>query len=168
MLLWMATAWENTLLALTLQSSLTRKSTQFVMGTAASTVSFGKPLKKKWRKLKMSEDKNKWKEEIRAILKEELKAIQTPPSSEFGKASLALPEHVAMPRADKGHETVDEVADCPNCKPKLMAKFKPEILKEQREKIKSMTTPHRCDDCGDVYDRENEEDCPTCHGHKAH
>lgn len=117
----------------------------------------------------MTEEKTKWKEEIRAILKEELKAIQTPHGSEpvaFGKASLALPEHEAMPESARGHKTIDEVADCPNCKPKLLAKFRPELFKEFKEKIKSKELV-TCDGCGEIVEKSTEE-CPGCHGHKAH
>lgn len=73
------------------------------------------------------------------------------------------------------HEhSIDEVADCPNCKPKLIAKFKPEIekdlrpviLKEVKEKLKSKELV-TCDGCGEIVEKESLE-CPNCKGKHAH
>lgn len=72
-------------------------------------------------------------------------------------------EHVAMPESARGHKTIDEVADCPTCKAKLIEKFKPEIIQAEKARIKSLKYPVRCDACGEVYDREEKQDCPTCH-----
>ncbi len=74
--------------------------------------------------------------------------------------------HVAMPDSAKGHKTIDEVADCPTCKAKLIEKFKPEILKEVKEKLKSKELV-TCDGCGEIIEKQR-EDCPSCHGTHAH
>lgn len=82
--------------------------------------------------------------------------------------TLAAVKPPEPPKIDVGklgqHQTIEEVADCPTCKAKLIEKYRPEILKEQREKLKSMKHPVLCEDCGDVVDKEKERDCPTCHG----
>lgn len=78
-------------------------------------------------------------------------------------------------QATQGHKTIDEVADCPNCRPKLIEKFKPDIEKELRpiiekelkEKHKSIKEPVVCDGCGEVVEK-TEKECPSCHGRKAH
>lgn len=76
------------------------------------------------------------------------------------------PEHVAMPESAKGHKTIEEVADCPTCKAKLIEKFRPEILKEVKEKLKSKELVV-CTDCGEIVEK-TERECPTCHGTHAH
>lgn len=88
--------------------------------------------------------------------------------------TLTPPEHTAMPQAQIGHKTVDEVADCPNCRPKLIEKLRPEIEKELRpaiareikEKLKSKELL-TCDGCGEIVEKTSES-CPTCHGTHAH
>ena len=98
--------------------------------------------------------------------------------NELKAAKAAVPseihEHAAMPESAKGHRTIDEVADCPNCKPKLIEKFRPQIEKELRPallkefsaklKSKDLVT---CDDCGEIVEK-TETECPSCHGRKAH
>lgn len=90
--------------------------------------------------------------------------------SELKAAKAAVepekPEHSAMPDSAKGHKTIDEVAECPTCKQKLLEKFRPEILKEVKEKLKSKELV-TCNDCGEILEKTREE-CPTCHGTHAH
>ena len=86
--------------------------------------------------------------------------------AQLSKTSTPEHEHVAMPESARGHKTIDEVVDCPNCKPKLLAKFRPEILKEFKEKLKSKEIV-TCDGCGEFVEK-TESECPSCHGHKAH
>ncbi len=87
------------------------------------------------------------------------------------KAAKAVVEpekdvHVVMPESAKGHKTIEEVADCPTCKAKLIEKFRPEILKEVKEKLKSKELV-TCTDCGEIVEK-TERECPTCHGTHAH
>lgn len=63
-----------------------------------------------------------------------------------------------------GHKNLDELADCPNCKPKLLEKFKPDILKAERDKRLKMKQPKLCEDCGEIVDYDKEKNCPTCKG----
>jgi uncharacterized protein with PIN domain len=111
------------------------------------------------RNVKMSEKK------LSDILREELQKANDRITA-LEKNLLTTSTHEAMPESAKGHKTIDEVADCPNCKPKLIEKLKPEILKAERERIKGLKRPERCDDCGEVYEREERDTCPTCG--KAH
>ena len=82
------------------------------------------------------------------------------------RAAIEPAEHVSMPDSAKGHKTIDEVADCPTCKAKLIEKFRPEILKDVKEKLKSKDLVV-CDDCGEIIEKER-ENCPTCNGKHAH
>ena len=89
-------------------------------------------------------------------------------------STTSTPEHPAMPEAQRGHKTIDEVAECPTCKAKLIEKFKPDIekdlridlLKEFKEKFKNKTLV-TCDGCGEIVNKSDIE-CPTCHGKHAH
>ena len=88
---------------------------------------------------------------------------------EIKSSKTSTHEHAAMPQAQQGHKTIDEVAACPTCKPKLLEMLKPDVekivLQTQREKHKSMKHARLCTDCGEVLDGEKEENCPNCHGH---
>lgn len=101
------------------------------------------------------------------LLMRELEKIQKQLDEIRKSSTTSTPEHAGMPESAKGHKTTEEVADCPNCRPVLIEKLRPQILKEQREKIKSMNRPNRCDDCGEVYDKNTERECPSCHGTKG-
>jgi uncharacterized protein with PIN domain len=74
-------------------------------------------------------------------------------------------EHTAMPDSAKGHKTIEEVADCPTCKQKLLDKYRPELYKEFAQKLKSKELV-TCEGCGEIV-RKTEPECPTCHGTKA-
>lgn len=58
--------------------------------------------------------------------------------------------------------------DCPECQKAyekdVIVKATPKILEEQRTKRKRMKKPALCEDCGEVIDKEETEECPTCHG----
>lgn len=95
-------------------------------------------------------------------LKKELETLKKPKP----ETSTPESEHVAMPDSAKGHKTIDEVADCPNCKPKLLEKLRPELFKEFKEKLKSHELV-TCDGCGEIVGKE-EKECPGCHGTRAH
>jgi hypothetical protein len=81
-------------------------------------------------------------------------------------ASLENPSTTSteVPR-EPGHKDVTEAIDnCPHCKAKAKEKLAPEILREQREKQKSMKDPKLCEDCGEILDGERNETCPNCRG----
>ena len=65
----------------------------------------------------------------------------------------------------KGHKSVEDVADCPTCHQKLLGRFRPELYKEFKEKIKSKELV-TCLDCGEIVDVK-ESNCPTCKGTRA-
>ena len=73
--------------------------------------------------------------------------------------------HQAMPEAQRGHKTIEEVADCPTCKQKLIDKYRPELFKEFNAKIKSKELV-TCLDCGELVNVK-EPNCPTCKGTRA-
>ncbi len=68
------------------------------------------------------------------------------------------------------HQNIEEVAECPTCKAKLIEKFRPEIekdlLKSVKEKLKSKDLV-TCIGCGEIVSKE-EKECPSCHGKYAH
>ena len=102
----------------------------------------------------------KYEDKVLNLLKKLVEqATPKPPNTESS-------EHVSMPDSAKGHKTIDEVAECPTCKTKLIEKFRPEILKEVKEKLKSKELV-TCDGCGEIIEKTR-EDCPTCHGTHAH
>ena len=74
-------------------------------------------------------------------------------------------EHTAMPDSARGHKTIEEVADCPQCKQKLIDKYRPELFKEFNTKIKSKELV-TCLDCGELVNVK-EPNCPTCKGTRA-
>lgn len=83
--------------------------------------------------------------------------------------STASPTNSKTTETPKVHEhTLTDVFDCPDCGDKYLAEAKkrlaPKILEEQRNKIKSMKHPALCEDCGEIVDTEENEECPTCHG----
>ena len=102
------------------------------------------------------------------ILLEKLEAFRKEMIAEIKSSKTSTPEHehVAMPESAKGHKTIDEVADCPNCRPRLIEKLRPEIEKELKEKHKSLKEPTICKGCGEIVEKTAEE-CPSCHGRKA-
>ena len=104
------------------------------------------------------------------------KRLLTTSTVEFGKASSALPEH----EAKRNHSTIEEIESCPNCAEKfklkeyndkkkavLEAELRQAILKAERERIKSLREPVRCDGCGEIVEK-TEPECPSCHGTHAH
>lgn len=101
-------------------------------------------------------------------MKEELKLLQA------SRPSFEKHEHEAMPESARGHKTIEEVAECPNCKPKVMAKLRPEIeaelrpalMKEVSAKLKSKDLV-TCNGCGEFVNKSDPE-CPNCHGKTAH
>jgi rubrerythrin len=106
------------------------------------------------------------REEDRKLRKDLELALQKISNLEKQSSMTSTHEHTAMPESAKGHKTVDEVADCPTCRPKLKAKFKPELFKEFQQAIKNKEVV-TCDGCGELVDR-NERECPSCHGTAAH
>lgn len=94
-------------------------------------------------KKKMSQENEKWKEDIRNIVREEmknaLKPIQSPPSSE------------KQPEAPHGHATVAEQMLCKDCNP-------PDTYKKAHLELMGLK---ECQDCGHI-DRKGEEYCENC------
>jgi hypothetical protein len=62
--------------------------------------------------------------------------------------------------------TPKEMFDCPTCGPAYLPeaekRLRPKFEQEQREKIKAMSDPNWCPDCGEIYDGNKEDDCPNC------
>lgn len=58
--------------------------------------------------------------------------------------------------------------DCPECQKEynksIIDNLKPQILAEQREIHKKMHSPQLCEECGEIYEGEERENCPTCKG----
>ena len=53
---------------------------------------------------------------------------------------------------------------CPDCQKAYDAEVTAKALSAQTEKIKNMYYPEVCEDCGEVFDAEKKDECPTCHG----
>src|SRR3972149_9944313 len=71
----------------------------------------------------------------------------------------------------KSHGTLKEIEACPTCSEKFKLKAyletkKALALKEVKEKLKSKELV-TCDGCGEIVEKTVEE-CPSCHGRKAH
>lgn len=108
-----------------------------------------------------------------AVLETELQSLK-----KDSKAPVVpeKPEPEKHSEESRGHKDIDEILSCPNCKPKVLEKVKPEISKElepaiteavlkaEREKHKKMKSPRLCEDCGEILDAKENKDCPTCHG----
>lgn len=90
------------------------------------------------------------------------------------KLSQPFPEKKpeVMPEAPRGHKTIDEIAECPDCKPKLIAKFEPEIRAKIEPEIKTKALKdlvdkakgkYHCKGCGlKIEDPKKIEKCPLC------
>lgn len=118
----------------------------------------------------MSEDNQKTKADL---ILERINAIQADWQTEFNKIKVELGK-VQPETHNANHKDVDDLLNCANCKAKVLEKIKPDIekqisesvLKAKREKNKAMKKPVLCEDCGEVLDREQEENCPSCKGHR--
>lgn len=100
-------------------------------------------------------------QEILTAIDNRLKKLESPPehSHSTEKPTSSKPPHVHSPNV---------AFDCPDCQKaydeEVVAKATPQILADRRAKIKSMKNPNLCEDCGEIFDGEEEDDCPTCHG----
>ena len=94
-------------------------------------------------KREMSEKEN-WKEEIRKIVKDELKPLL--PSSETPtKAESSSPKH----------QTIEEAVACPDCYPKIREL----VFKKHAEETKDSGLV--CEGCG-IGVKKEWENCPAC------
>lgn len=79
----------------------------------------------------------------------------------------ATPQEAAHPKVESG---LEHFKNCPNCHKEILAEarkeLEPEILKAQREKLKTIEKPVICQGCGEIVG-EKESSCPNCKGTKA-
>lgn len=57
--------------------------------------------------------------------------------------------------------------DCPECQQEYDKKVGAKAVSDFKKQVKGMKRPTLCegDDCGEIYDAEEKEECPTCHRH---
>lgn len=83
-------------------------------------------------------------------------------------ATLKKPESSTTSTKEHQHSS-NVVFDCPECQKEydrtVVEKAKPEIIKAEREKLKSGELV-LCSDCGEIVEKQAEE-CPSCHGTNA-
>lgn len=103
----------------------------------------------------MSQEKNPFQEILTSIdsrlKKLELKSEQSP-STEKNMSSEPPHEHSSHVKFS-----------CPECQKAYDADVTAKVLSSEREKRKQFKDVEYCEDCGEVYDGEESEDCPTCH-----
>jgi hypothetical protein len=108
------------------------------------------------RKLKMSEPKKQseiLQEQIDA-LKKELATLKTPPSTSTSEHKHSANVEFECPDCQKAYDA------------EVVAKARPNIIQEMKEKFKKKDLVI-CDGCGELVEKEADE-CPTCHGTRAH
>lgn len=57
--------------------------------------------------------------------------------------------------------------DCPDCQKEYDAQVSAKAVSDFKKKIKGMKQPTLCEgeNCEEIYDAEEKEECPTCHRH---
>lgn len=98
-------------------------------------------------------------EKMRQLIEETNKANREALLKAFQTMSGSSKEEIHVETA---HKTLEEILNCPTCKPKLKDTLKEEILKGEKERIKQLKNAEICQDCGEVYEGEEKDECPTC------
>jgi hypothetical protein len=120
----------------------------------------------------MSFTENDLKRLIREALSE--KEAEKKPEKE---SNLKIPTNATFePTPKKGHLTLEEMANCPDCKPKILAILEPEIRAKIEPEIKAKSLKHivdiakgnsHCKTCGLRVDPKAQDLCPLCGGYQA-
>lgn len=92
--------------------------------------------------------------EMNNRLKELAAASKSAPSQSTGSPTPSKHEH---------QHSANVQFDCPDCQKAYDADVKAKALNAEREKRKQFKDVEFCEDCGEVYDGEETEECPTCH-----
>jgi hypothetical protein len=110
----------------------------------------------------MSQEKEPYEDRVLHLLEKiaeqtKLQPQQQPPQ----------PQQPQKEESSKGHKTLEEQLDCPDCGPRILqlaeSRLKPKILKEIADHASGKHDGH-CKTCGLKNDRKKGESCPLCGG----
>jgi len=111
---------------------------------------------------------NEVKEQNAKLAEEQQKKTQTSTPGELKNETNVKEKPHEEPKKESA---IEHYKACPTCHESINAEarkeLEPDILKTQREKVKSMKKPVVCEGCGEIVEQSTNE-CPTCHGRKAH